>query len=114
MIKNDQLLKESIGELVTKQYPLVRIASCIDPRETCFTTDIYHQVVWFFAGSVVGGNQESLVKFADIMKEFCIKIIQEKKHIMWEVNIWYLIYREFPEIFDFYLCDHNISILKNY
>ena len=42
------------------------------------------------------------------------KIIQEKKHIMWEVNIWYLIYREFPEIFDFYLCDHNISILKNY
>lgn len=114
MIKNDQLLKESIETLVTtKQYPLVRIASCIDPREPCYS-DIYHQVVWFFAGSVVGGNSESLIKFADIMKEFCIKIIQEKKHIMWEVNIWYLIYREFPEIFDFYLCDHNISILKNY
>lgn len=117
MIQDDQLLKESVGKLVMKQYPLVRIASCIDPLASCKVSEtclIYHQVVWFFAGSIVGGNPESLLKFADRMKEFCIKIMKEKNHIMWEVNIWYLVYREFPEIFDFYLCDHNISIIQNY
>jgi len=71
-------------------------------------------VAWFFAGSIVGGNSETLLKFADIMKEFCMNIIKEKNHIMWEVNIWYLIYKEYPEIFDFYPCDHNASILQNY
>lgn len=113
MIKNDEILKESVGILATKLYPSVRIASCVDPREPC-NVDIYHQVVWFFAGSIVGGNSETLLKFADIMKEFCINIIKEKNHIMWEVNIWYLIYKEYPEIFDFYPCDHNASILQNY
>ena len=114
MIKNDEILKENVGKLVTKQYSTVRIASCIDPREPYPDHDIYHNVMWFFAGSIVGGRNETLVKFADIMKEFCIKILKEKNHIMWEVNIWYLIYKEFPEIFDFYLCDHNASILQNY
>jgi len=111
MIQNDDILKESVGKLITKQYSTVRIASCLD---ACLHQDIYHQVVWFFAGSIVGGDSHTLLKFADKMKEFCIKIMKEKNHIMWEVNIWYLIYQEYPEIFDFYPCDHNASILQNY
>ena len=48
------------------------------------------------------------------MKEKCIKIINEKKTLMWEVNIWYLIYKENNNLFDCYNCDHNESVVSNY
>lgn len=91
-----------------------RIASCIDPNNRYHTTDIYKNVVWYFAGSVFGGSSNSITQFASIMKEKCLQIIRERKHLMWEVNIWYLIYLEHPELFDIYMCNHNPSILANY
>ena len=48
------------------------------------------------------------------MKEKCIKIIKSRNSIMWEVNIWYLIYLENKELFQPYLCDHNNTIIDNY
>ena len=48
------------------------------------------------------------------MKEKCLHIIEEKKTLTWEVNIWYMIFQENKELFNSYLCDHNISILENY
>ena len=48
------------------------------------------------------------------MKKECIRIIKERKHLMWEVNIWYLLYLKQPHMFDPYLCDHNASIVANY
>ena len=48
------------------------------------------------------------------MKEKCLQIIQEKQSLMWEVNIWYLIYLENKELFDEYKCDHNESLITNY
>jgi hypothetical protein len=113
MIKNDDVLHQSIQQLSTRTCCKIRIASCIDPRQPC-ATDIYHQVVWFFAGSIIGGDANTLVQFSKLMKEACIQIIKEKKHIMWEVNIWYLLYQNYPTLFDFYLCDHDVSIIQNY
>ena len=91
----------------------VRIGSCIHPSST-YHKDIYKNIAWYFAGGVFGGSKESLVKFATIMKEKCLQIIRERKHLMWEVNIWYLIYLEHPELFDIYMCNHTPSILANY
>jgi hypothetical protein len=113
MIQDEEALRQSIVQLSGYYYSTVRIASCIDPNEPLYN-DIYHQVAWFFAGSIFGGHADYLVSFADLMKQKCIQIITEKNHIMWEVNIWYLLFKENPHLFDFYLCDHNISILQNY
>jgi hypothetical protein len=33
---------------------------------------------------------------------------------MWEINIWYLVKLKHIELFDFYTCVHDISILKGY
>ena len=33
---------------------------------------------------------------------------------MWEVNIWYLIYKEYPELISVYVADHNPSMIKMY
>jgi hypothetical protein len=91
----------------------VRIASCINLENT-YHRDIYNYVAWYFAGSVFGGSPEILLRFAELMKMECISIIQERNHLMWEVNIWYLIYKKNLDMFDPYLCNHNSTIIMNY
>lgn len=91
----------------------IRIASCIHP-DTKNNADLYKNVVWYFAGSVFGGSANTLNHFAEIMKMECINIIKEKNHLMWEVNIWYLIYMKHRNLFDPYLCGHTANIIQNY
>ena len=91
----------------------IRISSCINPTNK-YNGDIYKHVAWFFAGSVFGGSSDSLTTFADLMKIECVNIIHERNHLMWEINIWYLIYLKNPELFDPYNCAHDSSIIVNY
>jgi hypothetical protein len=48
------------------------------------------------------------------MKKKCIDYISEKKSFIWEVNLWYLIYLENKDLFNFYNCDHDLSLITNY
>jgi hypothetical protein len=34
--------------------------------------------------------------------------------LVWEVNIWYMIFVDKPDLFDYYKSDHNASMLKLY
>ena len=113
MIQNDMEFAIALEELSKKKHDKIRIASCVDPDQICIK-DLYRQIVWYFAGSIFGGPQELLLDFATNMKKMCLEIIRKEKHIMWEVNIWYLIYKQNPEWFDPFYSNHNISILKNY
>jgi hypothetical protein len=118
IFKNDELFYNEIDNLNKKYISLslnnrVRIGSCIHPSRT-YHTDIYKTIAWYFAGGVFGGSLDSLLQFSELMKIECISIIQERKHLMWEVNVWYLIYLKFPELFDLYKCDHNSTIISNY
>ena len=80
-----------------------------------YPIDIYKDIAWYFAGGVFGGNKQTLLQFADLMMTKCIQIIEERNAIMWEVNIWYLIYLECNiPLFNIYNCDHNSSIIDNY
>ena len=79
-----------------------------------FHIDIYKDIVWYFAGGVFGGNINSLEKFGNLMKSKCIDIIISKNTIMWDVNIWFLIYKENKELFNSYYCDHDKSLIDNY
>ena len=115
---NDSLFYNEIYKLNNKDSKgykknKLRIGSCIHPSRT-YHTDIYKTIAWYFAGGVLGGSSESLLQFAELMKSECINIIKERKHLMWEVNVWYLIYLKNPELFDVYICDHNPSIISNY
>ena len=109
---NTQFMNK-IENISNKSYNRVRIAS-IWNLNLKYTNDEYTNVLWFFAGGVFGGNKDFLIDFANKTKNMCIKIMEEKNTIMWEVNIWYLIFKENPEIFDYYYCDHNDSIIDNY
>ena len=91
----------------------VRIPSIWNPDNN-YLVDIYRDVSWYFAGSMFGGNIKALTLFADETKTTCLKIIKEKKQLMWEINIWYIIYKKDRWKFLYYFSKHDNSILDNY
>jgi hypothetical protein len=104
---------EKINSLQYKKYDKIRIGHIWDLNGN-FNIDLYSQISWYFAGGVFGGNKEYLLKFANLMKTKCIQIIKERNTIMWEVNIWRIIYLEEESLFNSYSCDHNNSLIDNY
>jgi hypothetical protein len=113
IFNDDNEFIENINSLEHKIYDNVRIGGIWNINYD-YRNDIYKDVLWYFAGGVFGGDIKSLINFADLMKEKCIFIMTTKNTIMWEVNIWYLIYIENKELFNIYNCDHNDSIIDNY
>jgi hypothetical protein len=102
---------ESIG---SKNYnDKIRIASIWDVNIT-FRFFIFTHVLWYFAGGVFGGNAKSLLAFSQKMRDKCVEIILKENTIMWEVNIWYLIYKENPDMFLCYYGSHDNTIIENY
>ena len=66
--------------------------------------------IWNLDNKYFGGNKDYLLTFSNKIKEKCFQIIQDKKSLVWKVNIWYLIYLENKELFDGY---HNDSLIIN-
>ena len=88
----------------------VYFASCWPPAADYYM-DVYRQIHWLFAGSVFAGFAEPLLELAQKMRAECLELIREKKHLMWEINVWILIYRKYPHLFNFYRCNHDPSMI---
>jgi hypothetical protein len=111
---SDEEFNGKIMRLQYLEYPLhVRIGAIWNPDHN-YELDIYKDIYWCFAGSIFGGNIKSLLEFADLTKETSLKIIKEKKSIMWEINVWKLIYNMDRWKFLYYTCTHDTSIVDNY
>jgi hypothetical protein len=113
MIKKDDVLNNGIKQMCTKSYNRLRIATCKFRDYVC-PYNVYKQLTWNFAGSVVGGDIESLIKFADIVKKKILDTITEKRTIMWELCFWYLVKDVIPDLYDCYICGHDFRILELY
>ena len=109
---NENFIKK-LESLNDKVYNSVRIASIWDLNAK-YNINIYTDIAWYFAGGVFGGDKNTLLLFSKKMKEMCLRIIRTRSTLMWEVNVWYLIYKEHPELFDCYYCDHNDSLIDCY
>ena len=116
--------QNALYQICNKYYSYIRIPNGWNP-DYCYLNNTFNQIAWFFLGGIFGGNIESLYRFADLMKEKCINIIENKHTLVWEVNIWYLIYRDLfdknkhdknkhDKLFNIYNADHNLSILELY
>jgi hypothetical protein len=110
---SDEEFIEKINELQFKKYENIRIGGIWDINNL-YTFNIYRDITWYFAGGVFGGHKDALLQFADITKEKCIEIMTKKNTIMWETNIWYLIYKEEKLVFDIYHCNHDHSLVDYY
>jgi len=109
---NEEFIQK-IERLKDCNYDAVRIAS-IWNLDIDYHRNIYRDISWYFGGGVFGGSKTYLLEFAKAMKLFCLEIINTKQTIMWEVNIWYLIYKQNKDLFINYACDHNNSMIDNY
>ena len=87
--------------------------SCWNP-DCIYYQDIYSVVHWVFSGSVFGGTPDTLLEFARRTKEKCISIITEKRRLMWEVNVWYMVLLDRRDLFSLYYGDHNATILRGF
>jgi hypothetical protein len=92
---------------------IVRIAGCWEPNRYG-PENIYRDIQWVFAGSVFGGGPTALAEFGVRMREKCFQVLRERNTLMWEINVWILIYREKGELFSWYKSDHNCIILDSY
>ena len=91
----------------------ITIARCVDPYRA-FVGDLYKDISWLFAGSVFGGDCVAINRFARLMREKCFQVLREKNTLMWEINIWALIYKEAPDLFLLYPSDHSEIIVRGY
>jgi hypothetical protein len=96
-----------------KCYEKVRIGHIWD-LDRVFNVNINKRICWYFAGGIFGGNKNSLIEFADIMKRETLRYISIHNALVWEVNIWIMIYRQHKQLFSPYSCNHNNSIVNNY
>ena len=96
-----------------KCYEKVRIAHIWDLNIN-YSSNIMKEINWYFAGGLFGGNKNKLIEFADIMKETTLNFIKENNYLVWEVNLWYILYKDHKELFEPYPCDHNNSMVNNY
>jgi len=110
---SDEEFIQKIERLKECNYDAVRIAS-IWNIEFDYNKNIYRDICWYFGGGVFGGNRTCLLEFAKAMKLLCLEIMNTKQTIMWEVNIWYLIYQQNRDLFMMYECNHNFSMIDNY
>lgn len=116
------LFQKTILDLCHKSYDRVRIGSITDIGclKTRSNDDIMNDhnfltnIQWYFAGGVFGGDRDSLLKFADLMRANTEFIVFTRHTITWEVNIWVFIYLVHPELFIPYSCNHDARITAHY
>jgi len=110
----DKILRAPVNtSSLTHAYPRVRIGSIWD-LDKRYGRDPYRSICWYFAGTVFGGYRDALIEFARIQRDMCMRLIIEKNILTWEVNIWYLLWRDRPDLFLPYKCDHDSSIINMY
>lgn len=111
--KNNNQFSTDLIQMSNCVYDQIRIASIWD-MNTKYSFDIYSNVVWYFAGGVFGGHRDQLIKFGDRVKAKIIETIQSHRRIMWETNIWYMVYNESKTLFNPYYGTHDSTIVQNY
>ena len=82
--------------------------------EINYSCDVKRDILWYFAGGVFGGSAEKVIEFADLVKTKCLEMIEKECHLMWEVNIWYLVWTDNKDLFDVYKADHDSSLMRGY
>lgn len=110
---NEQLFENSLKSLLNI-YPRIRAGSCWDPNKHSREYLTLDTVVWFFAGGILGGNKKNLSIFAMLCKNKLLEIIEQNKTITWEVNVWYEVYKQNPQLFSLYQCDHDFTLISEY
>jgi glycosyltransferase involved in cell wall biosynthesis len=100
---------ENLTDTVTHIPNKIIIPGC-KSKESIDRNTVYSNILWRFCGGVVVVPQTLVHTFFTLTKaelDLCI----ESKCMTWEVNIWTLVEQKAPELFHWYLADHNDSMV---
>lgn len=106
----------SLYQIEYQKTDLIRMPQMWNLKATCnnFHDYMKKHICWYFGGSLFGGNKDNLIKFAQSTKQQCLKMIIDESWLVWELNIWYLVYQETPQLFETYWAKHDLSIFEKY
>lgn len=100
--------ESDVVALSQKSYEKIRIASIWSLENIVFSKD---EVQWYFAGGCFGGSKENVLLF----DKYCNQVLERiKPNIVWEVNVWAVVYAKHRYLFDPYKCDHNTSLIQSF
>ncbi|HSW76386.1 MAG TPA: WlaTC/HtrL family glycosyltransferase [Candidatus Saccharimonadales bacterium] len=88
----------------------ILIPGCYDIRHISYN-DLIQHIYWVFCG----GFFILPIHFCHDFYQLCYKYVKSclsKNMIFWEVNLWILIYQDYPHLFCKYVGDHNDSIIS--
>ncbi len=113
LVKNSELFTSLIQNIFSKSYNKIRIPGCWN-LNTIYSINLLTDISWYFCGGIFGGNRDYLLNFSELVYNKCLDIINKYNTLPWEVNIWYLIYKDNPDLFDWFSADHNLTMFNNY
>ena len=114
-----EIFTQCVRKVSSSFYPKVRIAGIwninynINRADLRWESKIFDKPQWFLAGGVFGGSKDKLLVFAELVEQESQQMIAHGR-ISWEVNVWYLICLDHPDLFSIYQCNHNLTILSHY
>ena len=73
---------------------------------------VYNIIHWRFCGGFFLGDKQSLLNFAERYRTAFPKILEEKKVILWEVNIWAILEQEYGWSPTWYRAGHEDTIIN--
>lgn len=111
---SDEEFVEKLNKVAYSHHSKIRIGGIWNPIKVSYSLDIFKDILWYFAGGVVGGDKCFLIQFADEMRCLCESIVSTHHTIMWEVNLWYLIYKNRSYWFDIYPSSHDETLVDGY
>jgi hypothetical protein len=74
----------------------------------------WNSVQWYFCGGFFVGPAALLVSFAEVVHQEIVNLVRTLRHLCWEVNVWSVVYAAYPNWFDVYSADHNLSMFVNF
>lgn len=104
---------DNLKQPITAPADKIRIGGIWNPN-LIYNVDVMTGICWFFAGGVFGGSTGAIMLFSEEMRAFCNELVTVHNRAIWEVNVWYLIYKKHPELFDIYPASHNETLLDGY
>lgn len=114
IFKNDDEFISSIVKLPTLIKNIkpnsIRIAGCW-PLDNTYIYD-FMRVNWFFCGGFFIGYRDILLEFERLVKLELKHLLECDKRLIFEVNIWFRLWRKGFHNLDWYHADHNSSMFK--
>ena len=73
---------------------------------------LINDVCWRWCGGFFLGDKSSIINFHDMYELHLVEFLEKTKKIVWEVNFWAWLEKEYDMCIIWYHGDHNISILE--